>query len=1853
MRKDLLCLLILLVFLSYGIVPALAENSGMTPMEDAVDTIENSVNEPVHSDEENIIENITDDTDQLTDDNVEKEAEPFEEEPIKDEEPTKIVDEEEQQQPNDSLSAFQLLSRLKSFSEATDEEKKIICDFFGVDPSTMTNCAQDGYNLLESLKIANITKEFEFSIDEAAQLLLNNNDLVELNKELRRFQHLIRTSKSNEIKTEQAKGLFLKGYTTDQIKKALAAAEVLELDVNDIIIDETARKDLNIENYEELLPEDIETLKEFADDYFVDLEQLISGVQEKGIKPQELKNRVLYYEFIQNSTDGTASMMSGSEIQFDRYFTSPFHFQANQEEKIVANNGTLQYDVNLLDIPGRNGLDLNITLRYDSAQSNLYKPICGAELDYSYQYEVWGGAEGYYYRDGIGTGDYNQADIKYQLIGVYNTLSKAETALNNWLAQSYIVYDYWSDGTDLIVDYYGDIYQVVSDVDWDYYNDTEADTFAELNNNLGSGWSFGFPSIEDDGDKEYLHLGDGSVYEIDISPGSSNNLVDYYLEDIKIERDYGNFSNGVKNSYYVLIHKNGTREYFARDGRYLGIKDRYGNTIKFEHSTINGHPVISKITDTLGRIVTINSRSTSPGKTIKITCPDNTYIECILDPVPNKSGEYVLKKIKDQKGRETSFDYTYDTGNFTFFSKTNRSEPNIYANLGKVTYPTSASTEYTFEKAVGNFGNEGSYEYYRVKKREDKQSSLAYNTINYSYDGEYSGYPSYEDPKELPDTFTYRVLETDANNTQTEYFFNSKHLLTKKTVKKNGTTLLREYIYEYDSNQLLSKEKVKKLNESGNSDTIETSWDYNSFGDLLTVTDPYRHQTEYTYDDKFHIMTSMSSFMDAETEQRTEFTIDTETGNIERKKQILIQNGADKSIITDYGYDDDNGNLIVETTFKADGTDIITDYTYSPSYNEGYLTGISVETTDYKGNQATIEENYDYDFNTGRVSDYWDGADNHTQYEYDNLGRLTAIINPDTTEQAIVYDDILNIVTATMENGYQKRNIYDGLGNLIKEQEKQNGTWITLNEYHYNLFFQRDWMKDAKGNKDEYQYDIFNRVIKMINPDLTYSEIVYNDVQRNKVIINEEQDLTIEYYDKLGNVIQETSMLNSIAVNNYYSYDYMSNLKYVKDPNLNQTEYFYDSIGRMTEVKNARGESTKYEYDQQNNITKIIYPDGFFARKYYDELGRLIAATDPNQKTEYYVYDHGGNLAKAIDRTGRETLYTYDSRNRILSESSSGESMVYTYNDITNIRTVTDSSGTTAYEYSDNGRLKKESRPGNIITQYAYDNNGSNTQITDPFLLAADYDYDTLNRLDKVTAGGKVFDYQYYNDGMIKKIVYPGSLITTDFTYDDLNRLTGIVNKKGTTVISSYSYSYDHNGNIVSANNNGSSVTYDYDQLNRLEEITNNNGLTKYSYDNRGNREFVTGNLPFENAITGTFTYDPFDRQDTFVTGTKTYSYEYKPEGIRSKKTGPTDTVQYYSDYNGRVIAEGNASGQVTAQNVWGHQPLARKINGTYYYYLYNGHGDVVQVVDESGNIKNSYTYDEWGNILNKTEQISNPIRYAGEYYDEETGNYYLRARYYDPSIGRFIAEDPYEGSITNPLSLNLYTYCENDPIRFVDSTGNWPELTDITRTSARWLIANPLNVHATQQGWFKDLFYAAGFVRDSGGVYHARQDALQQYGGFNDFYDVIFDYSTSMKRAKFEFTSDSQDYVFWAWKGDYLNLGAGAELGIYKRLVISGLRTDHWLVDTKLAMTMTLTLNDNKENQIFSYRPSEKQWWITGFNPYYQKVSASDLTAIYTVIFNNRTMYNDFLKSDGYLMNKDKWSIIDANKYKMQFKFQ
>jgi len=115
-----------------------------------------------------------------------------------------------------------------------------------------------------------------------------------------------------------------------------------------------------------------------------------------------------------------------------------------------------------------------------------------------------------------------------------------------------------------------------------------------------------------------------------------------------------------------------------------------------------------------------------------------------------------------------------------------------------------------------------------------------------------------------------------------------------------------------------------------------------------------------------------------------------------------------------------------------------------------------------------------------------------------------------------------------------------------------------------------------------------------------------------------------------------------------------------------------------------------------------------------------------------------------------------------------------------------------------------------------------------------------------------------------------------------------------------------------------------------------------------------------------------------------------------------------------------------------------------YTYYTQNAHGDVVNLTDKDGAVVKSYTYDAFGVEQNIDDSDANAFRYCGEYYDAETGTVYLRARYYDPTIGRFISRDSFSGENEVPLSLNLYTYCHNNPIIYLDPSGHVAIVDDV-----------------------------------------------------------------------------------------------------------------------------------------------------------------------------------------------------------------
>ena len=157
---------------------------------------------------------------------------------------------------------------------------------------------------------------------------------------------------------------------------------------------------------------------------------------------------------------------------------------------------------------------------------------------------------------------------------------------------------------------------------------------------------------------------------------------------------------------------------------------------------------------------------------------------------------------------------------------------------------------------------------------------------------------------------------------------------------------------------------------------------------------------------------------------------------------------------------------------------------------------------------------------------------------------------------------------------------------------------------------------------------------------------------------------------------------------------------------------------------------------------------------------------------------------------------------------------------------------------------------------------------------------------------------------------------------------------------------------------------------------------------------------------------------------------KYDPLGFRYQKEVNGDTSRYIFD-GWSIVAETNKEGELKSREVRGYELLKKETNNKQYYYHQNEHGDVTHLTNVDGEIENSYSYDVFGSIREEKEVVFNYFKYSGEQYEKEIEQYYLRARFYNPVIGRFTQEDVYRGD-----GLNLYVYVVNNPLLWIDPSG-------------------------------------------------------------------------------------------------------------------------------------------------------------------------------------------------------------------------
>ena len=328
---------------------------------------------------------------------------------------------------------------------------------------------------------------------------------------------------------------------------------------------------------------------------------------------------------------------------------------------------------------------------------------------------------------------------------------------------------------------------------------------------------------------------------------------------------------------------------------------------------------------------------------------------------------------------------------------------------------------------------------------------------------------------------------------------------------------------------------------------------------------------------------------------------------------------------------------------------------------------------------------------------------------------------------------------------------------------------------------------------------------------------------------------------------------------------------------------------------------------------------------------------------------------------------------------------------------------------------------------------------------------DTDSLLASMSNGTDSWNYTYDNAGNITAITSGGKRIS--YQYDELNQLirenNGVLNE---TIL----YTYDAGGNITSRK------TYDYTE-GTLQTIKKNETFTyrsdgwkdqilswngyRYTYDAGGNPTLLRG-VPL--------TWGEGRRLKKVSLSWGTVDFAYDSDGKRVKKiSGNTETKYYYngSILSGLVRTTAGSTGttKTTVQFVYDAEgkPFMLRLNGkTDYFYLYNGLGDVVGLIDSSNKVVVRYQYNSWGKVTSSedTSGVSlatlNPFRYRKYVYDPETGLYCLGSRYYDPEVGRFVNADDTDVIFAKPQELgnkNLYAYCDNNPVAREDYAGEFP----------------------------------------------------------------------------------------------------------------------------------------------------------------------------------------------------------------------
>jgi RHS repeat-associated protein len=867
--------------------------------------------------------------------------------------------------------------------------------------------------------------------------------------------------------------------------------------------------------------------------------------------------------------------------------------------------------------------------------------------------------------------------------------------------------------------------------------------------------------------------------------------------------------------------------------------------------------------------------------------------------------------------------------------------------------------------------------------------------------------------------------------------------------------------YDFNGNRISSTDAL------GNTSRFTVD----AFGQLLTTTDPLGNTQAAVYDNRGNVLGSTDSLGN-----NTAFTSDI-AGNLLSRTDALgnqafstFDSAGNRTQLVGPGGDaigfafDANGNLLSQS--PAVGDPWLMQYDANGQVTKMTLGGAAADIT--------------YDA-SGQPISAADPSGRSLQFDFDELGQLEDIVaTGGVTLNTQSYDAEGNVIASTDPLGNTTHYEYDGADRLIKATFPGGATEFRS----YDAAGRLVTATDPLGRITRFEYDANGQLLRTIDPLGGITRQHYNASGRLVAVTDPLLRVTQLVRDAAGRVIE---VIDPAGNREQREYNAVGNVIRVVDRSGQATSYTYDAEGHLLTVTDPLGGITRYEYNAQGKPTSIIDANNRTTLLTYDSHDRLVGRTFPLGDTQAIGYDSINRITSTTNGNAQKIDYSYDNSGRLIQITFPGgaqESYTYTTDGL--LSTVQDARGVTRYDYDPaTRRLTSISQPDGRYLRYAYDAVGNHTLLASAMFSggAEDitrYEYDALNRLAKIIdSTNGVTTYSYDAVGNLLTTAQPNG-VTTTYAYNTTDIVTSVVHRNaGGTTLASFTYVvnslgnresityadgsrveylYDSNSRITAerhftaAGSFAGSILYTYDAVGNLiaqsgllgaatftynanDQLISGDGKT-YLYDGSGNLVRLTDAAGVTN-----YTYDSRGRMLSVQSPAGTTSYAYDFNGIRVSQNGPGGVINYLTDPLSRtgvpqIVRETNAAGATLRSHVWGLSLVSTRQDSTTTYFHSDGHGSIVLETDSLGVPTASYRYSAYGELLDETGTSTNAFLYAGQQLDAESGLYYMRARYYNPSAGRFISRDPAEGNVTRPLSLNKYLYADANPANRFDPTG-------------------------------------------------------------------------------------------------------------------------------------------------------------------------------------------------------------------------